>query len=783
MLTPPELGLVSPWVRALAVAVGLALPACDGSSAKVDDPDAAATPDAKLPAADAMPPGGAVPDAVMGADAVTVAVPDAAPLARDAVQAVADAAPPPPPVTLSAVDPPIVDPLGGSRVVVTGAGFAESADHAGVTEVHLGGVAVRSFHVVSDTELALVSPPLESAAAIDLEVVRGDERSVLAGALEAWSPAELPGARLFDAAAGVEAAEPTTSYEWQRLTGDMGGARSWLVRDGNTLTWLPATGRFWMVAGWNPYEVPEGFGTPPTTDEVWSSPDGITWTPELPHGHGAFEIRHSHNTVHWRDRLWMIGGDTHQGFYNHDVVSSADGVHWTVELGPGTTEPPWSERGLQVSGVYDGKLWTVGGQDLFGPVEDYTYHNDVWSTEDGRHWTQVAPDAPGSDTRWAGCGVLDGLVEFRGEMWLVGCARERENAEGHSMSNEVWSTRDGVTWRQHTTPPWVGKIWPNVVVWDDRLWILFGYTYGDSAHGFGAGNANEAWYSDDGETWQSLPPDMPVPGSHAQGVAVTDEFLLLAGGNYGFGFGAGLDKSTWRLMPFRGEAVRAWRDRGPEHLTVAAPDENARPVRVADAFGAGAPGLQFDGSRSVLVLPEAGVDLQAEGRSVFWVARAPYLPNPWGWEETYTPVGTIVGGPGEGGGMPVSSVGLSGGQIVVLNLEPTLGPAGEPVWSRLAAGTGLQEGPGEVHLAGVTHAPDGRLQAWVDGVPEGPVAMTAYDTPRSWSQLGGGMDGPYYGPNSRFAGTLGAVVVLPSVADETAVARIHAWARGRFGAR
>jgi len=73
-------------------------------------------------------------------------------------------------------------------------------------------------------------------------------------------------------------------------------------------------------------------------------------------------------------------------------------------------------------------------------------------------WTEVVPDAPAGDTRWAGCGVLDGLVEFQGEMWLVGCARYNETT-GTTMSNEVWSTTDGAAWTGHEEPPWARKIW------------------------------------------------------------------------------------------------------------------------------------------------------------------------------------------------------------------------------------------------------------------------------------------------------------------------------------
>lgn len=693
----------------------------------------------------------------------------------------------PPPLVATSVSPHVVDPLGHSHLVVLGSGFATA--QAAVTGVEIGGVAGTDLVVVSDTELHFVSAKASAGDDLDLVVLRGAERATLAGQIDVWSPAELAGARVFDAEAGVETVGPATMYEWQRLTDSVGP--SWRMRDGNTTTWFPATGRFWMVAGWNGLQEPEGFSTVPpdtvypvqnTTDEVWSSPDGVTWTLELPHGHAQFERRHSHNTLLWKDRLWMIGGDHHTGHYNHDVVSSPDGVTWTVELGPGKAPPPWSERGLQVSGVYAGKLWTAGGQDLIGDPDAQVYHNDVWSTEDGVSWTQVAADAPASATRWGGCGVLDGLVEYKGRMWLVGCARAREDAQGHTLINEVWSTTDGLTWSLHAEPPWKGKIWQNVLVWDDKLWILFGYTHGDPSAGWTAGNASEAWYTEDGETWRSLPVDSPVPGSHAQGVAVTKGALLVAGGNYTFGFGLGPDKSTWQLVPFRGEAVASWTDRGADALRVSAPTEENRPLRVPDALGPGIAGLQLDGSRSFLALDPSPPDAQPTGRSVFWIARAPYVPVAPGWIDTYNPAATIVGGPGETS-YPVSSVGFSDGRIVFVNREEGLDAQGAPIWKLVSGGSDLQHGVGEVRLAGLTHAADGAVQTWVDGQPIGSPDTAYYGTPRSWSRIGAGLDGAGEGPANRFPGTLGAVVILPWTLDAATVARLHAWAQGRFGAR
>ena len=678
------------------------------------------------------------------------------------------------PPTLAGISPRVVDPQGGSRVVLTGTALD------GVTSVRIGGAPAAILSAEPGRIVALTGP-VEPGDGLPVAVAGPGGTASLGGAVEAWSPDAIPGARVFDAASGVAAEEARTDYAWQRLTAEI--SPDWRVRDGNTLTWLPATGRFWMVGGWNGYQAPDGFsevepGTwPPqnTTNEVWSSPDGVAWTAELPHGHPQFERRHIHDALLWRDRLWVIGGDSWQGRHNHDVLSSPDGVTWTAELPPGA--PPWEPRDAQISGVFQGDLWTGGGQNLLGDTS-LRFRNDLWRSADGVSWTQVAADGPASETRWGGCGFVTGFVAFRDRMWLLGCARYDE-VGGHDMRNEVWSTADGVTWTRHAEPPWKGKIFHNALAWDGKLWVLFGYTAGDPANGWPAGNANEVWYSEDGEAWTALPHDAPAPGSHAQGVAVTDGALVMAGGNHTFGFGAGLDRSVWRLVPWRGAAVASWADRG-EALVASAPSDAARPLLVPDAFGPGMPGLHFDGSAAHLALPEP--DLHAGGRTILWAGRAPYLPAPWGWEETYSPLGTVVGGP-DATGYPNSPVGLSAGGLLLVNREPGAGPYGEPLWSYVRAGAGLQEGPGEVRLVGLSHAADGAVTAWIDGAPT-PAGQATWGEGRAWSRIGSGMDGDgYYGPNTRFAGELGAVLVLPGALDAATAERIHAWAQGRFGAR
>lgn len=699
------------------------------------------------------------------------------------------------PLAIADVTPMVVDTHGSSVVIITGTGFTDAA------RVWVGG-AETELLTVAPGELRVLTRAVPAGAAL-LEVEQDGTRVPAEQPLEAWNPTQLQQARVFDAGFRVSTGAEASTFEWQRVTASMG--TDWRVRDGNTLTWLPSRGRYVMVGGWNGYQAPQGFSTidpdayPPenTTTEVWSSGDGREWTLDVPHADPQFERRHSHNTVLWNERLWMIGGDFHQGRENHDVVSSADGIHWRTELGPGAAaDPPWSKRVLQVTGVYDGALWTVGGQSVNGDLDMVEHHNDVWRTEDGVTWEQVADDAPASATRWAGCGVLDGLVEFRGEMWLVGCARERADAVGHSVSNEVWSTDDGVSWTRHADPPWTGKIWHNVLVWQDRLWILFGFTYGDSERGLPIGNSNEVWYSDDGETWRALPFDAPVPGSHAQGIAARDDQLLYAGGNYTFGFGAGEDKSAWRLVPVLGDDVTEWADRGElgmELRVPATPETLATPpLRMPSAFGHGRAGLHFDGSTSLLALLDAeGAEVvdtansdptpATTGFSIFVAARTPYSPAPYGWVENFNPASTIVGSAWP----PRSSLGLMNGQLHYVNQREGLDENGSNTWDILdlsgPSPSPLLQGDlgGHVHQLSVVHRADGTVLGLVDGEATVPQPSDFSDV-LGWSRIGGGIDGAGEGPYNRFAGTLGAVVIVKRALAPAELERLREWALGRF---
>ena len=68
---------------------------------------------------------------------------------------------------------------------------------------------------------------------------------------------------------------------------------------------------------------------------------------------------------------------------------------------------------------------------------------DVWSSPDGKTWKLVEKDAPWKHSD------LPMTLTFQDKMWFMG-GWYNGRLPGHSASNEVWSSTDGVQWDQAT---------------------------------------------------------------------------------------------------------------------------------------------------------------------------------------------------------------------------------------------------------------------------------------------------------------------------------------------
>lgn len=181
----------------------------------------------------------------------------------------------------------------------------------------------------------------------------------------------------------------------------------------------------------------------------------------------------------------------------------------------------WQARDSQAEWVFKDQLWIGGGwfQSYEAPPRD------VWSSDDGKEWKLVQKDAP-----WLHSD-LPMNITFADRMWIMG-GWFKGRLPGHSASNEVWSSTDGVKWGQVTaSAAWSPRLAAGLVEHRGRMWMLGGienYYFGTDAS-----LKNDVWSSADGKTWKQETAHAPwSPRAYHQAVVLNDKIYVIAGGNY-----------------------------------------------------------------------------------------------------------------------------------------------------------------------------------------------------------------------------------------------------------
>jgi hypothetical protein len=186
-----------------------------------------------------------------------------------------------------------------------------------------------------------------------------------------------------------------------------------------------------------------------------------------------------------------------------------------------TDRAGWQPRDSQGEAVYQNRLWLLGGwYDSFKPTP-----RDVWSSPDGEHWTLVQKTAP-----WKH-GDLPMTLAFDGKLWLMG-GWFNGRMPGHSVSNEVWWTKDGAEW--HLATPhagWTPRLAAGAVVFDGKMWILGGtekYYFGDEKS-----TQNDVWSSSNGSEWHRVTERADwSPRAYHAAVVHDGRMWVLGGGDY-----------------------------------------------------------------------------------------------------------------------------------------------------------------------------------------------------------------------------------------------------------
>jgi hypothetical protein len=240
--------------------------------------------------------------------------------------------------------------------------------------------------------------------------------------------------------------------DWIKVTSDAG----WRARDSSGE--LVFKDRLWIFGGWF-----DSLQTPPR--DVWSSLDGKEWTKvqnEAPWKYSDLPM-----TVTFGDRMWFMGGWTNGRLAGHgatnEVWSSIDGETWDL-----VSKAGWSPRIASAIVEFQGRMWILGGTENYYFGDQKSLKNDVWSSADGKEW-RCETDSAGWSPR-----AYHQAVVLNGKIYLMGGGNYVPQYEA---LNDVWSSNDGKHWEQVTEhADWTPRLWFSSVVYRDQMWVLGGWS-------------------------------------------------------------------------------------------------------------------------------------------------------------------------------------------------------------------------------------------------------------------------------------------------------------------
>ena len=164
-----------------------------------------------------------------------------------------------------------------------------------------------------------------------------------------------------------------------------------------------------------------------------------------------WEGRHTAGYVVHRDKMWIVGGDVNQGHYHDDVWSSADGKAWTLRQ-PGQAGPVGAagaalHRRVQGQDLGDGRADDARSSPPAGEV----FYRDVWTSADGvdvgAGQAEGAVLAAAGDDRRGGGAQRPHLGPRRRHL------RHPEGARPASSTTTSGASADGVAWERHASTP------------------------------------------------------------------------------------------------------------------------------------------------------------------------------------------------------------------------------------------------------------------------------------------------------------------------------------------
>lgn len=230
----------------------------------------------------------------------------------------------------------------------------------------------------------------------------------------------------------------------------------------------------------------------------------------------AWQARDSSGEVVYKDQLWLFGG-----WFDSFAAPPRD--VWSSPDGKDwklvEQAAPWKHSDLPMTLVFDDKMWFMGGW-YNGRLPGHSASNEVWWSTDGVKWQQ-ATAAAGWTPR-----IAAGATVFKGRMWILGGIEDYYFGNEQSLRNDVWSSADGRHWRLETANAgWAPRAYHAAVTLNDRLYVFGGGNYVPKY-----GVETDVWSSADGVHWEKVLDKTPwSPRLWFSSVIYRDRMWVLGG--------------------------------------------------------------------------------------------------------------------------------------------------------------------------------------------------------------------------------------------------------------
>lgn len=236
--------------------------------------------------------------------------------------------------------------------------------------------------------------------------------------------------------------------------------------------------QLWIIGGYSGSEY---------QNNVWTSNDGQNWSLKVKNA--GFTPRRYHQALVYNNKLWVIGGEQAPAtaamdpVVLNDVWSSEDGLHWTQE----SANADFPVRYRHQSVVFDNKIWVIGGYQNKGQII-----GDIWSSSNGTDWQQQISSSAIFSPR-----MSHRVTVLGNKLFLVGGASTDYYRDG-SVMGDIWTSSNGIDWSEVTdSADFPARIDHQLITHQDKLWLIAG-------HGGSAGDLDDVWTSINGSQWQQI---------------------------------------------------------------------------------------------------------------------------------------------------------------------------------------------------------------------------------------------------------------------------------------